>query len=227
MKPAKERRFPRHTWVFPLMSAVFRAYLRLGGWQVVGRQNIPAEGAFILAPNHQSLLDPPLVGVSCGRWPFIMAKAELFHGVVGWAIEQMGTFPVKRGSADRWAFKVAKTVLGDGKPLLIFPEGTRTRTGELGEAEPGLAMLAHSNKVPVVPVYISGTDAAFSPRRGGFRLVKARIEFGKPLAFDEEYGRKADKETLEAMGARIMSEISEMKEIHRGGRTQSVSDGLI
>ncbi|HEX8463553.1 MAG TPA: lysophospholipid acyltransferase family protein, partial [Abditibacterium sp.] len=94
-----QSRGPRHTWVFPFMSAVFRTYLRLGGWKVVGRENIPSSGPVILAPNHQSLLDPPLVGVSCGRWPFIMAKAELFHGIVGWAIEQMGTFPVKRGSA--------------------------------------------------------------------------------------------------------------------------------
>lgn len=194
------------------MSAVFRTYLRLGGWEVVGQGNIPASGPVILAPNHQSLLDPPLVGVSCGRWPFIMAKAELFKGIVGWAIEQMGSFPVKRGAADRAAFKTAKTVLSQGHPLLIFPEGTRTRTGELGPAEAGLAMLAHSNKAPVVPVYISGTEKAFSPRRGGFRLVKARIEFGQPLYFEAEYARKADRETLEAIGTRIMSEIAAMRD---------------
>lgn len=202
---------PRHTWVFPFMSAVFRAYLRIGGWQVVGRENIPEQGPIIFAPNHASLLDPPLVGVSCGRWPFIMAKAELFKGIVGWAIEQMGSFPVKRGSADRYAFKQAKRILAEGKPLLIFPEGTRTRTGELGKAEAGLAMLAHSNRAPVVPVYISGTENAFSPRRSGFRFVRARIEFGKPLYFEEEYARKADRETLEAIGDRIMSEIDEMR----------------
>ncbi|HEX8465646.1 MAG TPA: lysophospholipid acyltransferase family protein, partial [Abditibacterium sp.] len=156
-----------------------------------------------------------LVGVSCGRWPFIMAKAELFHGIVGWAIEQMGSFPVKRGAADRAAFKTAKRILSEGHPLLIFPEGTRTRTGELGPAEAGLAMLAHSNRAPVVPVFISGTEAAFSPRRGGFRLVKARIEFGKPLYFEEEYARKADRETLDAIGNRIMSEIAAMRESQR------------
>jgi 1-acyl-sn-glycerol-3-phosphate acyltransferase len=210
-----QSRGPRHTWVFPFMSAVFRTYLRLGGWKVVGRENIPSSGPVILAPNHQSLLDPPLVGVSCGRWPFIMAKAELFHGIVGWAIEQMGSFPVKRGAADRAAFKTAKRILSEGHPLLIFPEGTRTRTGELGPAEAGLAMLAHSNRAPVVPVFISGTEAAFSPRRGGFRLVKARIEFGKPLYFEEEYARKADRETLDAIGNRIMSEIAAMRESQR------------
>ena len=203
---------PRHTWVFPFMSEVFKVYLRLGGWQVVGRENIPSSGPVILAPNHASLLDPPLVGVSCGRWPFIMAKAELFKGIVGWGIEQMGSFPVKRGSADRAAFKTAKRILGEGHPLLIFPEGTRTRTGQLGPAEAGLAMLAHSNKAPVVPVYIAGTGNAFSPRRGGFRLVKARIEFGKPLYFEAEYAKKADRETLNAIGERIMSEIAALRD---------------
>jgi 1-acyl-sn-glycerol-3-phosphate acyltransferase len=214
-KPAKKAKFPRHTWVFPFMSAVFRTYLRIGGWEVVGRENIPAAGPVILAPNHQSLLDPPLVGVSCGRWPFIMAKAELFKGIVGWGIEQMGSFPVKRGSADRAAFKTAKTVLSQGHPLLIFPEGTRTRTGELGPAEAGLAMLAHSNKAPVVPVYISGTERAFSPRHKGFHFVKARIEFGKPLYFEEEFARRADKDLLEAMGNRIMSDIAALRDAYR------------
>jgi 1-acyl-sn-glycerol-3-phosphate acyltransferase len=206
---------PRHTWVFPFMSAVFKCYLYWGGWRVYGRENIPATGPVIFAPNHASLLDPPLVGVSCGRWPFIMAKAELFKGIVGWGIEQMGSFPVKRGSADRYAFKQAKRILSEGHPLLIFPEGTRTRTGELGKAEAGLAMLAHSNKAPVVPIYISGTERAFSPRRPGFRLVRARITFGKPLYFEEEYARKADRETLEVIGNRIMSEIAALRDAQR------------
>lgn len=217
---------PRHTWVFPLMSAVFKVYLRFGGWQVVGRENIPKSGAVILAPNHQSLLDPPLVGVSCGRWPFIMAKAELFSGIVGWAIEQMGSFPVKRGVADRYAFKTAKRLLGEGKPLLIFPEGTRTRTGELGLAESGVAMLAHSNRAPVVPIWISGTEKAFSPRRKGFRFVKATIVFGAAIDFSDEYARKGDRETLERIGTRIMSEIADLRDAHHAKSRNSKRRGM-
>ncbi len=202
---------PRHTWVFPFMSALFKAYLSVGGWRVSGRENIPKQGAVILAPNHQSLLDPPLVGVSCGRWPFIMAKAELFSGIVGWGIEQMGSFPVRRGAADRAAFKTARRVLDNEEPLLVFPEGTRTRTGELGRAEPGLMMIAHAAKCPVVPVLIRGTERAFSPRRPGFRFVRARITFGKPLDFSAEYASKGGRELFEAMGAKLMAAIEEMK----------------
>lgn len=204
---SKREIVPRHTWVFPLMSAVFKVYLSVVGWRVEGRDNVPKTGAVILAPNHVSLLDPPLVGVSCGRWPFIMAKAELFSGIVGWAIEQMGSFPVRRGGADRAAFKRARKTLEDGQPLLVFPEGTRTRTGKLGRAEPGLLMIAHAAKCPVVPVYIRGTERAFSPRRPGFRFVRARITFGKPVDFSEEFTQKGGREVFERMGEKLMREI--------------------
>jgi 1-acyl-sn-glycerol-3-phosphate acyltransferase len=207
MSETRARLEPRHTWVFPLMSTVFKTYLSIGGWRVKGRENIPKTGAVILAPNHASLLDPPLVGVSCGRWPFIMAKAELFKGIVGWGIEQMGSFPVRRGGADRAAFKTARRVLEGGAPLLVFPEGTRTRTGEPGRAEPGLLMIAHAAKCPVVPVRIRGTGRAFSPRRPGFRFVRARITFGKPVDFSAEYAQKGGRELFEAMGQKLMREI--------------------
>ncbi|RYX81583.1 1-acyl-sn-glycerol-3-phosphate acyltransferase [bacterium] len=211
-KPAAPRDIaPRHTWVFPFMSLVFKGYLSIGGWRVNGRENVPKTGPVILAPNHASLLDPPLVGVSCGRPPFIMAKAELFHGIVGWAIEQMGSFPVKRGGADRKAFKQARKSLEEGHPLLIFPEGTRTRTGELGKVEPGLLMIAHAAKCPVVPVRIRGTERAFSPRRPGFRFVRARITFGKPIDFSHEYTQKGGRELFEAMGQKLMAEIEALK----------------
>ena len=203
---------PRHTWVFPLMSALFKAYLRLGRWRIVGIENVPQSGPVILAPNHVSLLDPPLVGVSCGRWPFTMGKAELFKGLAGKTISQMGCFPVKRGGADRYAIKTARRILGDGQALLMFPEGTRTKTGELGEAEIGVAMLAHSSQAAVVPIWISGTEKAFSPRRKGFRFVKTTVTFGPPIDFSAEYARKGDRETLELIGKRIMSEIAALRD---------------
>lgn len=203
---------PRHTWVFWLMGQIFKAYLRLGRWRIVGGENIPTSGPVILAPNHISLLDPPLVGVSCGRWPFTMGKAELFKGIVGKTISQMGCFPVKRGVADRYAMKTARKILNDGEALMIFPEGMRTRDGELGAAEIGVAMLAHSTRAQVVPVWISGTERAFSIRRPGFRLVRVTITFGKPIDFSAEYARKGNRETLELIGERIMSEIAALRD---------------
>jgi 1-acyl-sn-glycerol-3-phosphate acyltransferase len=106
---------------------------------------------------------------------------------------------------------MAMRVLQNGEALVIFPEGTRTRSGELGPAEPGVALIAHSTKAPVVPMYLQGTQAALSPLQPRFRLIHPAVYFGKPLHFEEEYGHKADRETLEAIGARIMNEIARLE----------------
>lgn len=199
---------PRHTPVFPFMSLVYKLYMRLGRSRVRGRRNVPQKGPVILAPNHVSMLDPPLVGVACGRWPYTMAKAELFKGVLGWIIEQMGTFPIHRGQADRRALKIARKLLDEGNALLIFPEGTRSRTGELGEPEIGVAMLAHASKAAVVPIWIAGTEGAFSPANPGFAVVRTEIRFGKPLQLDDLYAKRGNRETLEEINARLMQAIA-------------------
>ena len=198
---------PRHTLVFPFMSLLYKLYMRLGRSRVRGRRNVPQTGPVILAPNHVSMLDPPLVGISCGRWPYTMAKAELFVGAFGWVIEQMGTFPIHRGQADRRALKIARRLLDAGEALLIFPEGTRTRDGELSEAEIGVAMLAHASKAAVVPIFIAGTGGALSLAQPGAALVRTEIRFGKPLPLDDLYAQRGNRETLEAINARLMSAI--------------------
>ena len=199
---------PRHTPVFPLMGLLYKLYMRLGRSRVRGRRNVPQRGPVILAPNHVSMLDPPLVGVSCGRWPYTMAKAELFVGAFGWVIEQMGTFPIHRGQADRRALKIARRLLDDGQALLIFPEGTRSRDGQLGEAEIGVAMLAHASRAAVVPVFIAGTQRAFSPGHPGFAIVRTEIRFGKPLQLDDLYQKRGNREVLEEINSRLMAAIA-------------------
>ena len=196
---------PRHTPVFALMTALYKFYLRLGRSRVYGRRNVPQSGPVILAPNHVSNLDPPLVGVSCGRWPYTMAKAELFQGAFGWVIEQMGTFPVHRGEADRKALKTARRLLNDGQAIIIFPEGTRSLTGALGEPEIGVAMLAHQAKAVIVPIHLSGTEKALAPLNPKFGIVRVEIRIGPPLQLDDLYARRADREILAEIGARWQS----------------------
>ena len=209
---------PRHGFVYRLMYGSYGVLFRLGGLQIHGVENVPMEGPVIIAPNHASLFDPPLVGCTVPRKVTTMGKAELFEKktfgfkILGWIIRRMGSFPVKRGAPDRRALRMAMRVLQKGEALVIFPEGTRTRSGELGPAEPGVALIAHSTKAPVVPMYLQGTVAALSPLQPRFRLIHPAVYFGKPLHFEEEYARKADRETLEAIGARIMSEIARLEE---------------
>jgi len=209
---------PIHDGIYTTMTWLFTQWFRLGGWKVLHRERVPKTGAVILAPNHASLFDPPLVGCASPRRVTTMGKAELFNKkwfglkIFPYIIQHMATFPVKRGAPDRRALRRAQRVLESGEALVIFPEGTRTRTGELSEGEIGLAMIAHSAKAPIVPMYLEGTQNALSPIRGGVRLFKTRVIFGEPLYFPEEYARKADRATLQAIVDRTMQEIEKLGE---------------
>jgi 1-acyl-sn-glycerol-3-phosphate acyltransferase len=216
-KAADTEIVPMYGPVYYFMRWSFAQVFRIGGWKIIGQDNVPKTGAVILAPNHASLFDPPIVGCSSPRRVTTMGKAELFDQkwlglkILGWIITRMATFPVKRGAPDRRAIRRAEQILKDGEVLVIFPEGTRTRTGELGDGEIGIAMIAHKNKAPIVPMYLGGTGKALSPRHRGFRFIKTEVRFGKPLYFEEEYARKGDRETLEAITARVMQEIAKLR----------------
>lgn len=197
--------------IYHITRAVCKFYFWLGGIKVIGQENIPRSGRFILAPNHASHLDPPMVSIYAPRRPHALAKSELFENrLIGIYYAGLGAFPIQRGRADRKAIRRAIEVLEHEEPLLIFPEGTRTKTGEIGPAEIGLGMIAHAAKAPIVPVYIKGTQNCLSPVRPGIRLVKSELHYGKPLLFEEEYSRRGDRATLEAINARVMQEIHAM-----------------
>ena len=182
-----------------LFSFVFR-------WRISGTENIPT-GGVIIAANHISLWDPPVVGTAISRKVHFMAKEELFaNPVFGWLISRLGAFPVKRGAADRTAIRTALTLLKNGSILVIFPEGTRSKDGKLGAPEAGLALLALKAGVPVVPTAIIGTNKLF---RDNHLLPKFRVLFGKPLLFSRD---NADKESMGQIGTQVMTEISHLLE---------------
>ena len=218
-KARREKEFQvSHGFVYRLTFGSYGLLFKLGGLKVHGQENVPREGPVIIAPNHASLFDPPLVGFTVPRRVTTMGKIELFEKktcglkILGWIIQRMGTFPVKRGQPDRRALRMAMQVLREGGALVLFPEGTRTRTGELGPSEPGISLIAHATKAPVVPMYLKGTGEGFSPQQPKFRLIHPEVFFGEPLRFEEEYARKGDRATLEAIGNRIMEEIAKLKE---------------
>lgn len=199
--------------VYPPTRMVVRAFFGLGGIKVFGLENLPKTGRFILASNHISHYDPPLISHVCPRTPHIIAKAELFHNpIFGWYISQLGAFPVNRGKADRQAIRRAMEILESEAPLIIFPEGGRAPDENLQPAEIGFSMIAHATKSPVVPLYLKGTQNALSAVRSGFRFIKTEVHFGAPLRFEEEYARRGDRATLEAIGARVMQEIAALRD---------------
>ena len=172
---------------------------------IKGKENVPMEGGMIMAANHLSNWDPPMAGTYMPRPVAYMAKEELFRpALAGAVIRALYAFPVKRGAADRGAIKTALGILKQGLCLGVFPEGTRSKTGKLGKAESGVALLAAMGKVPVVPTAIIGTNRIF--QNGGL-LPRIKIIFGEPLYFE---GKHNDKEALAAFSEKIMERISRM-----------------
>lgn len=184
----------------------FKVFFRA---EVIGKENLPAEGGVILAANHMSNWDPPFLATFLSRPVSYMAKQELFEvPILRKIIQSCYSFPVKRGAADRGAIKAAVGALKDGRCVGLFPEGTRSRDGHLHKAEAGVALLAAMGRVPVVPAAILGTDQIFSLRSF---FPKLTVVYGTPLFFPEKHH---DKETLQAFSQKIMEEIGKMVKLH-------------
>ena len=194
--------------LYGFLQIVFRLFFYIVfRTRVYGRENIPAEGAVILAANHASNIDPPLMASLIDRPVSYMAKIELFENpIFGAAIRRCHAFPVKRGESDRGAIKAAVAVLREGRILGLFPEGTRSKTGELQKAEAGVALIAAMTGAPIVPVAILNTHRIFA--NGGL-VPQLRIMYGAPIAFQ---GDRNSKEALDTFSADIMTHIARMKD---------------
>ncbi len=147
----------------------------------LGRAHIP-DGGVILAANHRSFLDPFLIGCCLGRPIYFVAKRELFHSpLIGWFLNCMGAFPIRRGESDEESMATALALLERGQAVVIFPEGTRIRSGSLGSPKSGVGRLALQSGKPVVPIAITGSEHA---RHGWLmRPVKLKIRCGAPLTY--------------------------------------------
>jgi len=140
-----------------IWTALRTYFLGFLGVRVEGWENIPARGAAIVCVNHRSWTDPLLIGAIFPRRLYYMAKEEVFSvPPFAFILRMVGAFPVRRHKADRRALRKAMSLLARERIVAVFPEGTRSKSGELGRAEPGAALLAAWSNRPVVPVAISG-----------------------------------------------------------------------
>jgi 1-acyl-sn-glycerol-3-phosphate acyltransferase len=168
--------------------------------KVDGLENVPQTGAVLLLSNHQSYLDPVLVGVRLRRPVSFMARATLFRNpFFAGLIRRLEAFPVRLGEADVGAIKECIRRLEVGYALNVFPEGTRTLDGEVQPIEKGIALVIRKAAVPVIPVAIHGSFDAWPKGARIFRPHPIRVRFGKPMKLHEMKGDKIVTEIEEAL----------------------------
>jgi 1-acyl-sn-glycerol-3-phosphate acyltransferase len=185
----------------------------LSGWEVKGRENIPRTGGVIVASNHISFWDPPMLGATIPREVHFLAKEELFSTpILGPLIRSLNSIPIRRGVADLSGLARAIAKLREGGGLLMFPEGSRMRDGELHPARPGVGMIAVHADVPIVPCYVSGSNR---PGRWLLRRERVRIWFGAARPWQELAGAEGDMTPGRALytrvGEGIMREIATLR----------------
>ena len=190
--------------VYVIAFLAMRMHLR-------GRYNIPRKGPYIIAANHLSWLDIPLIPAYVPGKVVYMAKEEVFLGKLSWVGRFLGAFPVKRHEADRQAIRAGETVLKQGKVLVIFPEGHRSDTHTMAKGYAGLGMIALRSGVPVLPVAIWGSERGL--KKFGAEIT---ISYGEPITLKPK-GKKITREDIDNATDEVMRHIAAMlPERYRG-----------
>jgi 1-acyl-sn-glycerol-3-phosphate acyltransferase len=208
----------RPNWFWYRIMRAFFAVVFHTIWpmRVVGREHVPRTGSAVVVCNHLSLADPFAVGYAAGRIVSFMAKEELFRvPVLRFFIRQVGAFPVDRTRQDAAAMRTALTVLKEGELLGMFPEGTRSTTGELQEFRAGAVRIATRTRNRVIPCALIGTDRALPPGKW-IRPARVTVVFGEPIEFSELYDRNEKGEAMERALISLRDKVHELQLI--GGR---------
>lgn len=191
-----------------LIALVSRTYWRL---TIEGRENIPASGAFVLAPVHRSFIDFALVSGVTKRRMRYMGKDSLWKiSIFGKLISMLGAFPVRRGAADREALRLSIELLKRGEPLVLFPEGTRRFGPTIEELFDGAAFVSTRAGVPVVPVGIGGSERAMRKGKKLPRPVKIHIVVGKPLYPAAPQDGRASRRAVHELTAQLQVELQRL-----------------
>jgi 1-acyl-sn-glycerol-3-phosphate acyltransferase len=196
----------------PLISRLWYEFLHKGvtlagmlayGTRYSGRENIPRSGAVLVVSNHQSHLDPPLVGAGCPRRMNYLARATLFRfAPFRWLITSVGAIPIDRDGLGLNGIKESLRHLKRGEMVLIFPEGTRTRDGEVADFRPGFTVLAARTKAWILPVAIEGAFAAWPRWRKFPGLGTVRVHYGEPIP-PEEVAARDERELVAEVQRRV------------------------
>lgn len=176
-----------YTVVRFIAFVLFKLFFSL---KVLGRNNLPKKTGYIIVSNHTSFLDPIILGIGVPIKVKFIARDTLFRNpLFSWLIKQLGAFPIRRGFNDFAAIKKAIKFLKTGNATVMFPQGTRS-SDEIKNVKAGVALLAESARVPVVPAYIKGASSAWGKHDKVIRFCKISVKFGKPIYFTKDLSRE-------------------------------------
>jgi len=188
--------------------ALYRFYF---GWRVYNAERVPLTGPVILASNHASYLDPPLVGAGIRRDINYLARESLFRfPVVGWVLRNWNSVPVDREGGGARGLKAILDRLLKGGAIILFPEGTRSRDGTLQPARSGIGLTVIKSAAPVVPVRVFGTYEAFGRHmRFPKPLRRVTVKYGKPMYFEtlRNEAKQCSKERLKQIYQQVANEL--------------------
>jgi 1-acyl-sn-glycerol-3-phosphate acyltransferase len=197
----------------PYVALVYRG-------RCIDSDKVPPEGPVLLAPNHFSFLDHFFVAAYLRRKVQFMAKSQLFARPLQWIYTHGGVFPVLRGRRDEEAFKTAHAILDRGDMVLMYLEGGRSRSGDLGEARPGVGRLALEAGVPVVPVAIFGSQNARNWKK--LQFPKVTVQFGDPIRFEQV--EHPTREQAQAASELVFEDVQKLYYgLQRHGRKRAVA----
>ncbi len=186
-------------WFQLLLWSSFRILLQFFaiiffGVRIYGREHIPRKGAALLLTNHQSFLDPWLIGIALYRQIHFVARESLFRGgFVQYVLERTNAFPIKRGRADASAMRESLNRLAQGHLLNLFPEATRSKDGSIGSVGSAVSVIIRRANVPVVPIVIDGAFEAWSRNRILPKCSPIRVIYGKPIRAEQLSGLSPDE----------------------------------
>jgi 1-acyl-sn-glycerol-3-phosphate acyltransferase len=181
-------------------------------FRVIHPERLPQSGGLILAANHQSYFDPPLVGICSKRAVHYLARKTLMEWpFFGPLFPDMNVIPVDRDGNDMSALKTVIRKIKEGEGVVLFPEGTRSRDGNLQPGQAGVGLVIAKTLAPVVPVRIFGSYEAFPRGSKGVKLLPIRVVIGEPIHFTKEDVANADRDTYRQLSQRVMDAIARLE----------------
>jgi 1-acyl-sn-glycerol-3-phosphate acyltransferase len=180
-------------------------------YRAFGQENIIEDGPAIMAANHQSYLDPQLVGITCRAELYYLARKTLFENrLFGSILARVNALPVDLSGADLTAIRTVINLLKQGRRTVIFPEGTRSLTGQIQQARPGIGMIIAKTLAPVVPMRIFGSFQAW-PKGGKIKLHPVTVVVGKPIRFKDEDFVARNREVYQKISEQVLATIASIE----------------